>query len=82
MLTERVRDAGRLGHGPLVLWRWRWRRSWTSRVLDTGRRIAALARQHQASLEKALEGVQVAETPLERIKRSRVEMKVGCADSC
>lgn len=39
--------------------------------LDTGSSIAALARQHQASLERALDGSQRVETPLERMRRQR-----------
>lgn len=44
--------------------------------LDTGSSLAAVARELDRCLEKALEGVIVAETPLERQRRAR-EMKVG-----
>lgn len=42
-----------------------------SGIQDTGSSIAALIRQYDASLTKALDGAQVAETPLERQKRQR-----------
>lgn len=44
--------------------------------LDTGSSLAAVTRELDRCLERALEGVRVAETPLERQRRSR-EMKVG-----
>lgn len=47
-----------------------------SGIQDTGSSIAALIRQYDASLDKALEGARVAETPLERLKRSR-ELRAG-----
>jgi len=39
--------------------------------LDTGSSIAALAREHRAAMAAALDGVQLVETPLERIRNQR-----------
>lgn len=76
MLTERaLTDAGRidtpLGAVAMVL-----AAKLDDPGLDTGSAIAALAKQHESTLEKALDGAQVVETPLERMKRART-LKVG-----
>ena len=42
-----------------------------SGIQDTGGGIAALIRQYDLSLTKALDGVQLAESPLERARRER-----------
>lgn len=47
-----------------------------SGIQDTGSSIAALIRQYDASLTKALDGSSVVETPLERMKRQR-QLKAG-----
>ena len=48
----------------------------SSGVQDTGSSIAALIRQYDVSLTKALDGTQQELTPLEKIRRER-EMKTG-----
>lgn len=47
-----------------------------SGIQDTGSSIAALIRQYDASLTKALDGAQRVESPLERGRRAR-ELRVG-----
>jgi hypothetical protein len=74
--TEReLRSAGRLDTvaGQLALLS---ARLLDSGVQDTGSSMAALIRQHLATVEKALDGAVAAETPLEKIRRER-ELKVG-----
>jgi hypothetical protein len=47
-----------------------------SGIQDTGSSIAALIRQYDASLSKALDGARTVESPLERVRRER-ELRVG-----
>lgn len=47
-----------------------------SGIQDTGSSVAALHRELRAAMSVALDGAQVVETPLEKIRRER-ELKVG-----
>lgn len=76
MVTLRaLQDAGRLntpmGQATMLI-----ARLLDSGIQDTGSSIAALIRQYDASLTKALDGARTVESPLEKARRER-ERRVG-----